>query len=147
MFTPVDRPTGNIAIVGAATAGATNTGIQVTTPTDAGTIFGAASDLAKSITLAYQQTPGPPLVYGVRLNGNDLAAALTAVEQLDVQFVVVANQPLDATPANSAAVTALRNHVVGVSSGWSTSRTRATRMRRRRSPGRSRATTRTSRCS
>lgn len=113
MFTPVDRPTGNIAVVGAATAGATNTGIQVTTPTDAGTIFGAASDLAKSITLAYQQTPGPPLVYGVRLNGNDLAAAFTATEQLDVQFVVLANQALD--NAGTAAVKALRDHVVGVS--------------------------------
>jgi len=115
MFTPVDRPTGNIAIVGTATAGDTNTGIQVTTPTDAATIFGAASDLAKSINLAYQQTPGPPLVYGVRINGNDLASALTAVEQLEAQFVVLANQQLDSQAANSSAITALRNHVVGVS--------------------------------
>jgi hypothetical protein len=114
-FTPVARPTGNIAIVGNATAGDTNTGLEVTSPTDAATIFGAGSDLAKSIALAYQQTPGPPLVYGVRINGADLAAALTAAEQLDVQFVVLANQPLDSTAPNTAAVTALRNHIVGVS--------------------------------
>ena len=54
-------------------------------------------------------------MYGVRINGNDLTAALTATEQLDVQFVVLANQPLDNTPANKTAVTALRNHVVGTS--------------------------------
>jgi hypothetical protein len=115
MFTPVDRPTGNIAVVGVGSAGDTNKGIQVTTPTEAGTIFGAASDLAKSIVLTYQQTPGPPLVYGVRMNGNDLAAALTAAEALDIQFVTLANTPLDATAANKTAITALRDHVVGVS--------------------------------
>ena len=113
MFTPVDRPTGNIAIVGAGSAGDTNKGIQVTTPSEADSTFGAGSDLAKSIALAYQQTPGPPLVYGVRINGNDLAGALTAAEQLGVQFVVLANTQLD--NANTASITALRNHVVGVS--------------------------------
>src|SRR5262249_21559877 len=73
---------------------------------------GAGSDLATSITLAYLQTPGPPLVYGVRLDG-DLAGALAAVEQLSVQFVVLANTPL--TTPNTAAINAPVDHVVGVS--------------------------------
>jgi hypothetical protein len=109
MFTPVDRPTGNLAVVGAATAGTLNSGIPITNPSDADTTFGAGTDLAKAIRLAYQQAPGPSLVYGVRIDGTNLAAALTACEGLDVQFVVIANRPLAA--ATTADVTALRNHV------------------------------------
>ena len=71
------------------------------------------SDLAKSITLAYQQTPGPPLVYGIRLNGNDMAAALTVAEGLGVQFVTLANTALDTT--GKANITLLAAHVVSVS--------------------------------
>lgn len=107
-FTPAQRPTGNIAIVGTASAGPNNTGVPILDPDEADSTFGVASNLAKAIKLAYLQQPGPPLVYGVRTDA-DLAPALTAVEALSVQFVVLANTPL--VTANQAAITALRDHV------------------------------------
>lgn len=116
MFVPVDRPTGNIAIVGAGTAGTANSPVAITNPSEAATTFGSGTELATSIELAYAQTPGPSLVFGVRLGGTtatDLTNALTALENVSAQFVVVANRPL--TTANTAAITALRNHVHSVS--------------------------------
>jgi hypothetical protein len=116
IFVPVDRPTGNVAIVGAGTAGTANSPVSITSPSEAATAFGSGSELASAIVLAYDQTPGPSLVIGVRLGGTtatDLTNALTALENESAQFVVVANRPL--TTANSAAITALRNHVNSVS--------------------------------
>lgn len=80
-------------------------------------------DLGNAIALAFAQTPPPTLVYGVRTAaGPDWATALGLVSALDVQLVVLANIPLDATsgaagapPALPGAIAQLANHVVTVS--------------------------------
>jgi hypothetical protein len=117
LFSPVIRPTGNIAIIGAASAGTNNAPGQVVSPSEAATTFGtpATSDLTRALQLAFQQTPGPAQVWGIKSDA-DPAAALTAAEGLDVQFVVLANTPLDTTTgAASGAVSKLAAHVVSVS--------------------------------
>lgn len=121
MFTPVSRPTGNVAIIGMAGTGATvpaNVGREVSDPTDT-TLFGAGSDLTNAIALAYRQTPGPSLVYGIRLAATTPASfddALTVAEGLPVQFVIFANTPLNATTgAASGAIGKLSAHVETVS--------------------------------
>jgi hypothetical protein len=71
--------------------------------------------------MTFNQTPGPSLVYGVRVDGTtpDWAAALAAVGTLDVQIVMMANTPLNATTAATAgaggALIQLANHVASVS--------------------------------
>jgi hypothetical protein len=97
-FSPVVRPTGNLVILGQATAGADNVPVQVASPSAAATAFGppAGSALTRAIQLAFEQIPGPAQVFGIRAP-EDPAAALTAAENLDVQFVVLANTVLNAT--------------------------------------------------
>jgi hypothetical protein len=117
MFSPVIRPTGNLAIIGAASAGTADAPVQLTSPSDAEAQFGAptGSDLTRAAQLAFRQTPGPSQVWGVR-TGTDPATALTAVETLDMQFVVVANTVLNATTGGAnGTITKLANHVVSVS--------------------------------
>jgi hypothetical protein len=117
LFSPVIRPTGNLAILGAATAGTDNAPVQVASPSEAATAFGdpAGSALTRALQLAFQQAPGPAQVWGVK-TGTDPAPALTAVENRDVQFVVLANTVLDANTAGpNGAITKLVTHVVGVS--------------------------------
>ena len=117
MFSPVVRATGNIAIIGAASAGTDDTPVQVTSPSDAAGKFGpsAGSDLTRAIQLAFQQTPGPSQVWGVK-SPADVTAALTAVEQLDVQFVVIANTALTSTTGGASdAIGLLAAHVASVS--------------------------------
>jgi len=120
---PLIRGTGNMAIVGVSTAGTANTPVQVGSPSDAPGLFGdpAGSPLTAAIQLAFGQSPGPSQVWGVPGTG-DFTAALTAVEALDVQLVVLANQGLDALPGGGGAASAARtavtnlvNHVVNVS--------------------------------
>ena len=116
-FSPAIRATGNVAILGAAGAGAAaNVPVQVTSPTDANTRFGATSDLGEAIAVAFNQTPGPSQVWGVPVAGGAFSAALTAVETLDVQFVVLANQTTTGTSLGSGgAIAQLVSHVVSVS--------------------------------
>jgi hypothetical protein len=117
LFSPVIRATGNIAIIGEASAG-NNAPVQVASPSDAAAKFGPVADsgLTRSIQLAFGQAPGPSQVWGVR-SGANLDDVLTAIENLDVQFVVLANTPLNATSgAAGGAIAKLRDHVVNVSS-------------------------------
>jgi hypothetical protein len=117
LFSPVIRPTGNLAIIGAAASGTDNVPVQVASPSDAVTQFGAVadSDLTRSLQMAFQQTPGPSQVWGVK-SPADPADALTAVENLDVQFVVIASTALDnTTAAAGGAIGKLAAHVVSVS--------------------------------
>lgn len=115
-FTPVSRPTGNLAIIGAAEATApqpANVPFEVASPADLP--FGA-SDLTRAIRLAARQSPGPSLIFGIRLDPTDLDAALKAAETLNVQFVLLANTPLDTdTGPGTAAVLKLVAHVTSVS--------------------------------
>jgi hypothetical protein len=123
-FQPVVRPTGNVAIVGASTKGTASVPLQVTSPADAAAKFGdepvgatAGSALTRSINLAFRQAPGPSQMWGVPTpTSGDVGPALTAVENLDVQFVVVADTPLDATSgAATGAIGKLVKHVGDVS--------------------------------
>jgi hypothetical protein len=117
LFSPVIRATGNLAIIGAAPSGADNVPVQVASPSDAVALFGAPadSDLTRSIQMAFSQTPGPSQVWGVK-SPADPAAALTAVENLDVQFVLIANTALDNTSGGAGgAIGKLAAHVVSVS--------------------------------
>src|SRR5215203_3514665 len=76
--------------------------------------FGNIAMLGEATALAFSQSPGPSLIHGVRTAaGPDWATALTEASNLDAQFVVLANTPLNA--GNTAAITALANHVTNVS--------------------------------
>ncbi|WP_326673412.1 hypothetical protein [Streptomyces canus] len=78
----------------------------------------APGNLGEAIALAFTQTPGPTLVYGVRTAaGPDWASALTTVAPLDVQLVTLANTALDATTGATpnGAIALLANHVSSVS--------------------------------
>ena len=142
LFSPVLRATGNLAIVGAATKGADNIPVQIVDPSTATATFGDAfvidptdpepdpakkrrvlnSALTASLQLAFQQSPGPSQVWGIKSPGTatgpptDPTAALAAAENLDVQLVVLAFTPLTtASAAATGAISALANHVVGIS--------------------------------
>jgi hypothetical protein len=138
LFSPVIRPTGNIAIIGAAALGTDNLPVPVASPTEAADAFGPAtvpdpqpgnpgqtkpnSALTASFQLLFQQTPGPSQIWGVKATGQptaavaDPSAALAAAENLDVQFVLLAGTPLDnASGAPDGAIGKLAAHVVAVS--------------------------------
>ncbi|MEV5043482.1 hypothetical protein AB0N20_01995 [Streptomyces griseoincarnatus] len=79
----------------------------------------APGDLGESIALAFAQSPGPTLIYGVRTgSGPDWAAALDFVAPLDVQLVVLAKTYLDATTgaAPNGPIALLADRVSSVSS-------------------------------
>jgi hypothetical protein len=112
---PVTRGTGNMAIVGAATAGPTNTAVAFTDAATAQSTF--PGDLGAAIALAFQQTPGPPQVYGVRTDSvPNWDTSLNVIDPLAVQIVALANTPLNATTAAATgAITLLANHVTTIS--------------------------------
>src|SRR5438309_2174594 len=103
LFSPALRAFGTVAIIGDATGGPTETPTLFTNPDDAGTTF--PGTLSDSIKIAFRQTPGPSLVYGVRTKtdtttGPNWASALATLVTVDVQLVALANTPLDATSGN-----------------------------------------------
>ncbi|MBF6064163.1 hypothetical protein IU500_20905 [Nocardia terpenica] len=124
-FSPAVRPTGNLVIIGDATANTPNVPVEVTTPGEAAAKFSAPgpnntpppvlSALSNSLILAMQQNPAPNQIWGIK-TGTALADALTAAEALNVQFVVLANTPLTADSAKAGgAIAALQTHVDTVS--------------------------------
>ncbi len=121
LFTPATRSFGNIAMIGATTATGTLPPFAIfTDPDTANATF--PGDLGASIAMAFRQTPGPTVVYGIPSTGTDLTAALTVASTLDAQLVVLANTPLTATTVTSAAGTnpggvhfQLSSHVTSVS--------------------------------
>ncbi|MEV8630880.1 hypothetical protein AB0395_04415 [Streptosporangium sp. NPDC051023] len=136
MFSPVVRATGNVAVIGTATAGTDNKVVPVTDPSVAAKEFGPAtlpdpndpnrvrpnSSLTAALTTLFGQTPGPAQVWAVKAAGTapgavgDPTTALAAIEELDVQFVVLAATPLDDTSgADSGAIGKLAQHVTQVS--------------------------------
>ncbi|MFI6166347.1 hypothetical protein ACIBCN_06120 [Nocardia sp. NPDC051052] len=126
-FSPAVRPTGNMVVIGDATAGTANEVVEVTSTAEAVSLFSssatAPSALSKSLITAMSQDPSPSRLWGIKVGtaGSptpvpDPASALTAAAALNVQFVVLANTPLTATSgAAGGAIEALRNHVVTVS--------------------------------
>ena len=125
LFAPAVRAFGDVAIVGRFTLPTTNpppdplvAGVPVafTDPNEARRR--APGELGEAIALAFGQTPGPTLVYGVAVNSAtpDFAAALRAVAGLNVQLVMLANTPATAAATTTGGPLALLvDHVVSVS--------------------------------
>jgi hypothetical protein len=124
---------GVLAVVGATAAGAAggaaapNTPTLVSTVEDADTLFSsvtngvaAANPLHDALVLALLQNPRPSTLYGVRVDGDNVAAALASLEAADdVTFVALAATTDVGGAANGAnpptGLTALKQHVEDVS--------------------------------
>jgi hypothetical protein len=125
LFAPAVRAFGDIAIVGRFTLPATNpppdplvVGEPVAFTDQDEARRRAPGALGEAIALAFAQTPGPTVVYGVAVNSAtpDFAAALRVVAGLDVQLVMLANTPVTAaTTAAGGPLALLVDHVVSVS--------------------------------
>jgi hypothetical protein len=125
LFAPAVRAFGTVAIVGKVTPPATNppadlavtnVPIPFTEPDEARRR--APGELGDAIALAFAQSPGPTLIYGVRVDSTtpNWADGLKAVSGLNVQLVALANQPLTATSgATGGPIAALVDHVTTVS--------------------------------
>src|SRR5450432_1446681 len=125
LFSPSVRAFGNIAIIGDATAGTNNPFETFTDPDTAKATF--PGNLGNSIALAFQQSPGPTVIYGIRTGaGPDWVTALTTATTLDVQFVVLANTPViaanvapgtttGATTTADGAILQLSSHLIAIS--------------------------------
>ncbi len=130
------RATGVIAVVGKTPAGADGGTAPVNKPLRVDTLDQAADLFAKrntdgtvaetvlyqSLKLALAQNPGPSKIYGVRVDGDNYAAALASLEAADdVNFVSLANEvsvgaaATGTTPATN--LTALKAHVEAMSAG------------------------------
>lgn len=136
MFSPVVRATGNVAVIGTAATGTDGKVVAVTSPSGAVAEFGPAtipdpadpkkqkpnSSLTAALVTLFGQSPGPAQVFAVKVNGGatgavaDPSVALAAIEELDVQFVVLAATPLNGTSgAATGAIGRLAAHVTDVS--------------------------------
>ncbi len=134
LFKPVTRSFGDIAIVGTTdndANGPKKTPVPITNPnsvsykTNAGNnkpVDDAAwfkGSLANSVRKAFEQEPGPALVWAVRTDSadgtNQLTNALTEVAKLDVQIVVLANTPLKSATEGKTEIELLASHVNTVS--------------------------------
>jgi len=118
LFAPTVRAFGNIAIVGptSSTTATLAEPIAFTNPDDARDAV--PGELSTAIALAFSQTPGPTLVYGVPVAAEnpDLAAALDAVGTLNVQFVVLSNTFVnEANNVEDGPIHLLSQHVSSVS--------------------------------
>lgn len=129
LFAPAVRAFGNIAVIGEVTPAtdsasaapatdppAVNTPVAFSDPDTARDTF--PGPLGDAIALAFDQTPGPTLVQGVRVDNQkpDWGAALEVVATLDVQFVMLADTPVDSgSAANDGPIALLSDHVTGVS--------------------------------
>jgi hypothetical protein len=104
----VDNST-TVTLSAAATASTTGTSLTF------GVGSGPGTDLAAAIAVAFRQTPPPTSVWGVQVDATspDWDAALTAVANLNVQLVVLANTPLNT--ANTTVIGKLADHVATVS--------------------------------
>jgi hypothetical protein len=75
--------------------------------------------LARSVRTAFAQTPGPMLVWAIRVNpaegANALANALAEVAKLDVQIVILSNTPLVSPTVGQTEIELLSTHVDTVS--------------------------------
>ncbi len=128
------RAPGVIAVVGKTPSGANggtadaNKPYPVYTKDDAAALFAKVTSgsvtpttLYTSLMLAMQQDPKPSKIYGVRVSGDDYAAALSGLEAADdVTFVSLANETaVGAAASGSTAATglmALKEHVESMSS-------------------------------
>ena len=116
LFAPAVRAFGNIAIVGKVTLPAqnppkdpltVNTPVAFSDPTEARRR--APGELGDAIALAFAQSPGPTLVYGVAVDSAtpDWQAGLDAVAALNVQIVALANVPMNTAATGTGGPVAL----------------------------------------
>ncbi|MGX2998579.1 hypothetical protein JNUCC64_30670 [Streptomyces sp. JNUCC 64] len=124
LFSPAVRAFGNVALVGTVTVPAAPpgdllaVGVPVAFSEPGEALRRAPGALGTAVATAFAQSPGPSLVYAVRVDGAspDWAAALLALSGVDVQIVALADTPLDpASGAPAGAVGALAAHVSSVS--------------------------------
>jgi len=125
LFVAATRAYGDIAVVGNASDAvaptpipAKNTPMAFTDPVTALATF--PGDVGNSISMAFQQSPGPSKVWGVRIdtaNATPWATALAEVAKLQVQIVALANTAIPVTGAasNASAIAALQTHVTSLS--------------------------------
>ncbi|MFJ8596599.1 hypothetical protein [Streptomyces sp. NPDC093598] len=75
------------------------------------------NDVAVAIATAFRQTPPPTRVWGIEVDRAtpDWDSAFTVAEDVPVQIVVLADTPLNGTPATDHPVELLAKHVVAVS--------------------------------
>jgi hypothetical protein len=128
------RSPGVIAVVGATPQGANGGAAAANTPSvvdtidDAKTLFAKVTNnvvtstkLYSSLVLALLQDPKPQKIYGVRVDGTDFAAALSALEGVDDVTLVSLAGVTDvgqASGANAATgLHALKEHVENMSAG------------------------------
>jgi len=126
LFAPAVRAFGTIAVVGRVTPPSTpdpkNPPIGINEPTaftEPGTaLLRAPGELGDAIDLAFRQTPGPTLIYGVRVGGADpdWGAALAKVAALNVQLVMLAKTEVTGeTAGEGGPIAKLVDHVTTVS--------------------------------
>lgn len=114
------RSPGVVAIVGKAGGSEdVNTPVRIETLEDAVTRF-SPSELYNSIVIAFKQDPRPSKIYGVKVNAEEYAAALSGLEAADdVTMVSLANeQTIGAVAAGASPATglqALKAHVENMS--------------------------------
>lgn len=126
LFAPAVRAFGNVAVVGRADDPPAadppvvpldvDSPVVFTDPADA--LRRAPGELGSAIDKAFAQSPGPTLVYGVRVDSANpnWETALAALSVIDVQIVTIAATPLDATTrAATGAIGLLAAHVTTVS--------------------------------
>ena len=101
---------------------------EVSTLDDASSLFAqvnagavAPTPLYSSLALAMLQSPGPSKIYGVRVDGDNYAAALAALEAVDdIDFVSLAMEPAVGAAAAGATpptdLMALKDHVESATS-------------------------------
>ena len=130
LFKPATRAFGDIAIIGATDTDATsrpaNIPIAITNPDDldgnpVDSTANFKGNLGKAIRKAFEQTPGPIKIWGVRTDpgasdtATGIVSALAEVAKLNVQIVTLANTPLTSS-SGSTEIEALASHVSTVSS-------------------------------
>lgn len=123
------RSPGVIAVVGRTPAGANGGAAEVNKPylvntlDDVITLFASTTGdtvnettLSRSLGLAMLQNPKPSKIYGVRVSGDNYAAALGALEAADdVTFVSLANETSVGTADPPTGLLALKAHVEAMS--------------------------------
>lgn len=123
LFSPPVQAYGNLGIIGTAAGGTLNVPTTITSPDEAAAKF-TSGDLVNAIALAFSQSPGPNLVYAVRIADGaanaDWKAGFDAITLADVQIVCLANVPMTAdaiaaTAAVAGPVAQLVDHVKTVS--------------------------------
>jgi len=125
LFVAATRAYGDIAIVGDATSGTVNSPVAFTDPATAAAATGLPGDVGNAISMAFQQSPGPSKVWGVRIDNANTAAepngkwglALAEVAKLQVQIVALANVsiPVTGSTGNASAIAQLLAHVSSLS--------------------------------